>query len=126
MKNKVNLIGRLGRDPEEHQFSDGDKVATINLATTEKWKDQNGNPQEATEWHTVKFYKKQAEIVLKYLKKGDLIDIEGKLKTRKSEKDGHQTYFTEIIGRNMIMLGKKKNENVPETQIEEGDDDLPF
>lgn len=104
--NKVILIGNLGRDPEVRYMPSGDAVATLNLATTEKWKDKSGEAQEQTEWHRVSFFGRQAEICGEYLRKGSSIYVEGRLQTRKwTDKDGNERYTTEIRGDRMQMLG---------------------
>lgn len=108
--NRVTLIGNLGTDPEVRYMTNGDAVANISVATTETWKDKNGERQEKTEWHRVTFYRKIAEIVGQYLKKGSQVYIEGKLVTRKWEdkKTGEEKYTTEIIANEMKMLGGKR------------------
>jgi len=104
--NKVILIGNLGRDPEVRYMPSGDAVATLNLATTEKWKDKAGEAQEQTEWHRVSFFGRQAEICGEYLRKGSSIYVEGRLQTRKyTDKEGVERYSTEIRGDRMQMLG---------------------
>jgi single-strand DNA-binding protein len=104
--NKVILIGNLGRDPEVRYMPSGDAVATLNLATTEKWKDKNGEAQEQTEWHRISFFGRQAEICGEYLRKGSSIYVEGRLQTRKwTDKEGNERYTTEIRGDRMQMLG---------------------
>jgi single-strand DNA-binding protein len=103
--NKVILIGNLGRDPEVRYLPSGDAVANLNLATTEKWKDKNGEMQEQTEWHRVAFFGRQAEICGEYLRKGSSVYVEGRLQTRKwQDKDGNERYTTEIRGDRMQML----------------------
>lgn len=104
--NKVILIGNLGRDPEVRYMPSGDAIANLSVATTETWKDKAGEKQEATEWHRVVFFGKQAEICGQYLKKGSQIYVEGSLRTRKwQDKDGQDRYTTEIRGDRMQMLG---------------------
>jgi len=104
--NKVILIGNLGRDPEMRYLPSGDAVANLRIATTEKYKDKSGEMQEATEWHTVAFFGKTAEVCGQYLKKGSQIYVEGSLRTRKwQDKDGNDRYTTEIRGDRMQMLG---------------------
>jgi len=106
--NKVILIGNLGRDPEVRYLPSGDAVANLNVATTEKWKDKNGEQQEQTEWHRVAFFGRQAEICSEYLRKGSQVYIEGRLQTRKwTDKDGNERYTTEIRGDRMQMLGAR-------------------
>ncbi len=104
--NKVIIIGNLGKDPEVRYMPSGDAVANLTVATTDVWKDKEGNKQEATEWHRVSFFGKQANICDKYLKKGSQIYVEGSLRTRKwQDKDGNDRYTTEIRGDRMQMLG---------------------
>lgn len=105
--NKVILLGNLGADPEIRYMPNGDAVATVRLATTESWKDRNsGEKREATEWHRVVFFRKLAEIVGEYLKKGSSVYIEGRIRTRKwQDKDGQERYTTEIEATEMQMLG---------------------
>lgn len=96
--NKVMLIGNLGRDPEIRYMPSGDAIATLNLATTDTWKDKGGEKQERTEWHRIIMFGKQAEIAGEYLKKGSQIYIEGRLQTRKwTDKSNVERYTTEIV-----------------------------
>lgn len=108
--NKVQIIGNLGRDPEVRHTSDNRAIANLTLATSESWEDKAGQKQEKTEWHRVVVFGKLAEIVEKYLKKGDSVYFEGKLQTRKwTDKDGQERYTTEVVvdrGGQMVMLGK--------------------
>jgi len=118
--NKVILIGNLGRDPEVRYMPSGDAVATLNLATTEKWKDKSGEQQEQTEWHRVSFFGRQAEICGEYLRKGSQIYVEGRLQTRKwTDKDGNERYTTEIRGDRMQMLGGRGGAGAPEPMARE-------
>lgn len=104
--NKVILIGNLGRDPEMRYMPSGDAIANLRIATTDKYKDRNGDMQEATEWHSVSFFGKTAEICGQYLKKGSQVYVEGSLRTRKwQDKEGNDKYTTEIRGDRMQMLG---------------------
>ena len=105
--NKVILVGALGRDPEVKYMPNGEAVANFSMATSENWKDKSGAKQERTEWHNIVAYRKLAEIMGEYLKKGSPVYIEGKLQTRKWEKDGVTRYTTEIIADSMQMLGSK-------------------
>jgi single-strand DNA-binding protein len=106
--NKVILIGNLGKDPETRYMPNGDAVTNITLATTETWKDKNGEKQEKTEWHRVTFYRKLAEIAGEYLKKGRSVYVEGRLETRKwTDKAGVERYTTDVIATDMKMLGSK-------------------
>jgi len=105
--NKVILIGNLGSDPEVRYLANGDAVANVSLATSESWKDKaTGQPQERTEWHRLVFYRRGAEVVGQYLKKGSKIYVEGSLRTRQWEKDGVKHYTTEVIASSMQMLDR--------------------
>jgi len=107
--NKVILIGNLGRDPETRYMPDGGAITNISIATTENWKDKNGDKQEKTEWHRVAFFGKLAEIAGEYLKKGSQVYVEGRLQTRKwQDKDGQDKYTTEIVANAMQMLGSRQ------------------
>lgn len=147
--NQVNLIGRLGQDPEFKALQNGG-VANLSLATSEKWRDKTtGEPKEATEWHRVVVYGKLAEICRDYLAKGSLIYIEGSLKTRKwQDQSGVERYTTEIQARNMRILssnnggqqqgGGQQQQQRPQQQQQQRqpqqggqppmnfDDDVPF
>jgi single-strand DNA-binding protein len=105
--NKVILIGNLGRDPEVRYLENGTAVANFTIATSETYKDRNtGQNVTQTEWHNVVFWRGLAEIAEKYLKKGNKIYVEGKLRTRNwQDKENNQRYTTEIVGENMTMLG---------------------
>ena len=103
--NKVILVGNLGRDPEIRYMPNGEAVANFSIATTENWKDKNGQKQEKTEWHNIVMYRRLAEIAGEYLKKGRPVYVEGRLQTRKWEKDGVTRYTTEIVADQMQMLG---------------------
>lgn len=146
--NKVILIGNLGKDPETRYMSSGDAVTNISMATTDVWKDKNGEKREKTEWHRVTFYRKLAEIAGEYLKKGRPVYVEGRLETRKwTDKNGIDRYTTEIIATDMKMLGSRpgsdsfepaeNNTNEPATSnqsstnkggngFDDMEDDIPF
>ena len=110
--NKVLLIGTLGRDPETRFMPNGEAVTNFSMATSENWKDKDGNKQSRTEWHNVVMYRKLAEIAGEYLKKGSTVYIEGRLQTRKWQtKEGQDRYTTEIIADQMQMLGSKAQSN---------------
>jgi single-strand DNA-binding protein len=108
--NKVIIIGNLGRDPEVRYTPSGAAVCNVSVATTRNWKDKNsGDKVEETEWHRVVFYDRLAEIAGEYLKKGRSVYVEGRLKTRKwQDKDGKDTYTTEIVAENMQLLGGRE------------------
>lgn len=142
--NRVMLIGNLGKDPDI-QFLEGNiGVAKFSLATTETYKDRSGKLISQTEWHTVVLWRGLAELAQKYLHRGSLVYIEGRLKTRSWEdKDGNKKFATEIVGDNLIMLDKRneggqtpgidslENMGHPDTELppnpeEGGDERLPF
>jgi single-strand DNA-binding protein len=108
MINKVILIGNLGADPEVRYTQNGAPVASFTVATTEKWKDQAGQLQERTEWHRLVAWNRLAEIAGEYLGKGSRVYIEGKLQTRKWDKDGVAHYTTEVVVRELKMLSPRK------------------
>ena len=136
--NKVILVGHLGADPETRFMPNGDAVANIRLATTESWKDKGtGEKKEITEWHRVVFFRKLAEIVGQYLKKGSAVYVEGRIRTRKwQDKEGQDRYTTEIEANEMQMLGGKSREEGQasttqgpkqhSTSFDDMDDDIPF
>ena len=144
--NKVILIGNVGKDPDTRNMQNGDAVTNLTLATTESWKDKDGVKKENTEWHRITFYRKLAEIVGQYCKKGQSLYVEGRLETRKwADKDGVERYTTEVVANAMQMLGGKqagsssepaKAATRPETPkvqapksnggFDDMDDDIPF
>ena len=106
--NKVILVGRLGKDPETRYMTNGEAVTNVSLATSENFKDKDGNKQERTEWHNLVFYRRLAEVAGEYLRKGSQVYIEGRIQTRKwQDKEGKDRYTTEIIVNEMQMLGGK-------------------
>ena len=112
MLNKVQLIGRLGKDPEIRYTQGSEAVATVSLATSESWKDKNGEKQEKPD-HNLVFYCRLAEVVGEHLKKGSLIYVEGKITTEKYQKDGEDRYVTKIVVSEMKMLGGNKTDGEP-------------
>lgn len=139
--NKVILLGRLGADPEVKTLESGTKVATIRLATTERYKDKEGNQKEMTEWHNVVLWRGLADITEKYLKKGGQVYIDGRIKTRKwTDQTGADRYSTDIVASEMTLLGGAPGQsNTPSSEsspsrgsessqppIGDIDDDLPF
>lgn len=139
--NKVILVGHLGKDPEVRHLDGGVTVASFPLATSESFT-KDGKKVEQTEWHNIVMWRGLADIASKYLQKGKLVYIEGKLRTRSFEdKEGHKKYTTEVVAENFTMLGRKsdfengnsgegnqsqkKEESVDFTQ-DNPDDDLPF
>ena len=106
--NKVILIGNVGRDPEMRYTQNGTAVANFSLATTERWKDRDGQQQEHTEWHRCVAWRRLAEIIGEYVTKGRQLYVEGRLRTRQWEdRDGNTRYTTEIDVQNMQMLGSR-------------------
>ncbi|MBP7953554.1 MAG: single-stranded DNA-binding protein [Nitrosomonas sp.] len=140
--NRVILIGNLGKDPETRYMQNGDAVTNITIATTETWKDKNGEKQEKTEWHQITFYRKLAEIAGEYLKKGSPVYVEGRLETRKwTDKNGIERYTTGIIANSLQMLGGKPESDSSSDQryedssttypkgssgFDDMEDDIPF
>lgn len=140
--NKVILVGHLGKDPEVRHLDGGVSVASFPLATSETF-NKDGRKVEQTEWHNIVMWRGLADVASKYLQKGKLVYIEGKLRTRSFEdRDGNKKYTTEVVAENFTMLGRKsdfENENGGSTQqstrqveqpmnLDSGspDDDLPF
>jgi single-strand DNA-binding protein len=111
--NKVILIGNLGKDPEERHFEGGRVKVSFPLATSETYKNREGEKVETTEWHNIVLWNKLGEIAAKYLHKGDKVFIEGKIRTRSWEDAGVKKYMTEINADNMTMLSPRKTEETP-------------
>ncbi|MGE4287879.1 MAG: single-stranded DNA-binding protein [Salinivirgaceae bacterium] len=110
MINKVILVGNVGKDPEVRHLESGVAVAQLPLATSETYKDKSGNKTTQTEWHNLVFWRGLADVVEKYVKKGDPLYIEGKIRSRSyDDKDGVKRYVTEIVVDNMQMLGRKSS-----------------
>jgi single-strand DNA-binding protein len=129
--NKVIIVGRVGRDPEIRYTGNGAAICNLSVATSRSWKDKNsGDKKEETEWHRVSMFDKLAEITGEYVKKGALVYVEGRLKTRKwTDKDGVEKYTTEIQAEQMQMLGGKQDGEraasaVPKTAGKTGFDDM--
>ena len=107
--NKVILIGRLGKDPIIRHTGAGKAVTSFSLATSERWTDKDGERQEKTEWHNVVVWGRMAESCAQYLMKGKEAYVEGRLQTRKYEKDGQERYLTEIVAQQVVFLGGRAN-----------------
>lgn len=115
--NKMLIIGFLGQDPEKKVTPNGNSVATVSIATTEKFNDKSGNKQEETEWHRVVFWNKQADLIAQYCKKGSQVYVEGKLKTREwKDKDGNKRWSTEVIASSFQFLDSKGQQQQPNQQ----------
>ena len=145
--NKVILVGNLGKDPEVRHLENGTAVANFPIATSESYKDKQGNRVDQTEWHNVVVWRKLAEIAENYLKKGSQIYLEGKLRTRSwDDPQGNKKYTTEVVADTFTMLGRKEDNqnsgnsgttaynhptniastsNVANNSVQE-EDDLPF
>lgn len=107
LKNSVQLIGRLGNDPEIRNFESGKKMASFSLATNESYLNSKGEKMTDTQWHNIVVWGKKADVVEQYLKKGSEIALEGKLINRSYEKEGQKKYITEISLNELLMIGKK-------------------
>lgn len=122
MVNKVILVGNLGKDPQTRSTPNGQEVATLTVATSEKFKGKDGELQERTEWHTVVVWGKQAESCGKYLSKGRQVYVEGRLATRKwTDKEGAERYSTEVVAETVKFLGQGERKNA-----QAGADDLGY
>lgn len=118
--NLVQLIGAVGNDPEVRTVQGGAKVAQFNLATSERFKDRDGNQHEDTTWHTIVVWNNRADFVEKYVKKGSNLFVSGKLRTRKwTDQQGNNRYSTEVLAENIQMLDRKPKDAKPV------DEDLP-
>ncbi len=140
--NKVIIVGNLGDNPKMAHTSGGNAVANLSIATSENWKDSNGEKQERTEWHRTTLFGRLAEVAQQYLSKGSKVYVEGKLQTEKwQDKDGVERYTTKIIGNQMQMLDSKNdaksnnassakgyaNKNVQKSSSDNDfNDDIPF
>lgn len=128
MYQRVEIIGRLGADPETRYTQNGMTVTAFKVATSKSWKDKQGQRQERTEWHNVTAFNKLAEICGEYLRKGSLVFVTGELQTDKWEKDGVTRYTTKLIASEMKMLGEKgepKEQSKPQ-EPDDFDDEVPF
>ena len=134
--NKVILLGHLGKDPEVKKLDSGKSVANFSLATSEVYKNKEGEKVTNTEWHNIVLWSPLAEIAESYLKKGSQLYLEGKISNRSYEdKDGVKKYISEVVGRDITLLGRPPNESSGESSNNEGSagssvsdevDDLPF
>lgn len=128
--NKAIIVGNLGADPEQRSLPNGNAVTNIRVATSETWKDKNtGDNQERTEWHSIVFFGKLAEIAGQYLTKGSKVYIEGALRTRQWEKEGQKHYTTEIIASELQMLdsrGEPEQKARQEAPADDFDQNIPF
>jgi single-strand DNA-binding protein len=129
MVNKVQLLGNIGKDPEVRETKAGN-VANMVMATSERYTDKSGQKQEKTEWHNLVVFGKLADVVAKYVKKGDKLYVEGSITTRKWEdKEGNTRYTTEVKVRDLTMLGGGEKKSAQPAAVAAGEDedsDLPF
>lgn len=116
--NRVQLIGRLGKDPESKFTPTGKKVTSFSLAVSSRWKDKNGETREATEWVNIEAWGRLGDVCQQYLHKGSLVFVEGRLKTEKYEANGETKYFTKVVIQNLEFLDKKPADE-PMTMVEE-------
>ncbi len=124
LRNSVRLYGNVGQDPEIKSLENGNKLAKFTLATSEKRKDQKGNLTEETTWHHIVAWSPQAELIQKYVTKGDRLSIEGKLTNRSYEgKDGSKKYITEIVIHELLLAGSPKAKL---RDAKDSDENLPF
>jgi len=129
--NRMTILGNLGKDPEVKTTASGKKVATLTIATTESWKNSEGERVEETEWHRVIIWGRKAEVAEQYLRKGREVYIEGKKKTRNYEADGQTKYITEIIAHDMQLIGGRppqtpEDVNTYHNQQPANYDDIPI
>ncbi len=125
--NKVILIGNIGKDPEVRYLESGVAIAKFPLATNDSYKNKDGSKVDQTEWHNIVVWRKTAEFAEKYLKKGSLVCVEGKIKTRSWEdKDGNKKYITEIIGDSLTILGRKGSDSPgADVSVESAEPSMP-
>lgn len=122
--NKVQLIGRLGRDPETRFTPSGTKVANFSVAVGRRWRNSDGQVQEETDWFNVVAWGRLAEVCQEYLSKGRLVYIEGRIKTDRYEVEGETRYSTKVVARNMQMLERKPEEPEPDPPAEDEDNEV--
>ena len=125
--NKAIILGNLGKDPEVRYTPDGRAVTTFSVATTEKYKDKEGNPQESTEWHRIVVWDRLAEICGEYLSKGKSVYVEGSIRTRSWEdREGNRRYTTEIVGRTVQFLSPRGEETRRSSKPPSAEDDFVY
>ena len=136
--NKIMLIGNVGSDPEVRSTASGTRLAKMSLATNRQWTNKDGSEQEKTEWHRLTVWGKLADVVERYVKRGDRLYVEGRIEYSESESDGQKTSWTNVNVFEMVMLGgatgggggggsfQRDTSPAPAPPISEADDDLPF
>ena len=117
--NRVQLIGRLGKDPETRFTPNGRSVTSFRVAVDRHWRSSEGEPKEATDWFNIDAWGRLGEICQEYLSKGSLVFLEGRLQTDQYEKDGETRYFTRVIARSIQFLDRREKEAEPELDLEE-------
>jgi len=125
--NSVALLGNVGRNPETKTLPSGTVASTFSLATTERYKDKDGEWQDVSEWHNIVSYGKVAEVIRDYVSKGSKLYLQGRLTTRSWEKDGQKHYRTEVVVNEIVLLdgkGEKKQTQAPQETV--SDDDIPW
>ena len=116
LRNRVQLIGRVGKDPEIITLEDGKKLAKFSIATTEHYRDRNGDKIAVTNWHHVSFWNTYASVVEKFVFKGNEVAVEGKLASRSWEDmNGTRHFQTQVVGYNLVLMGKKAESSVVES-----------
>ena len=123
--NRVQLIGRLGKDPETRFTPKGSKVCSFSMAVDRHWRGADGESKEATDWFNVEAWGRLGEVCQEYLGKGRLVYVEGRLQTDQYEKDGEKRYFTKVVAQQMQMLERKAGEEEPAPPAAE-DEEFPF
>ena len=127
---KTIVIGRLGRDPETREISSGVSVTGFSVAVNEKWKNKSGETQEHTEWYKIQAWGSQGDFVGRYLKQGDLVYVEGRMRTRQYDRDGTTVYHTDLNADRVTALTPRDHGSLPAAKITGGmpaqDEDLPF
>lgn len=124
--NRVQLIGHLGKDPETRFIPTGNKVCKFSVAVNRKWKSSNGEPKEATDWFNIEAWGRLGEICQKYLTKGSLVFVEGRLQTDKYEENGETRYFTKILLQSMQMLDRKEGESQAGEEVSLSDEQVLY
>ncbi len=122
--NRIELIGRLGKDPEVRYTPSGKKVTTFSVAVGHRWRDKEGNRHEETDWFNVEAWGRLGEVCAQYLTKGQLVYLEGRLKTDRYEADGQTRYFTKVVLRGMQML--ERREPAPEEEEMLAEEPAPY
>lgn len=124
--NRVQLIGRLGRDPETRFTPSGKKVTKFSIAVDRRWRSTEGEQKEATDWFNIEAWGRQGEVCQEYLKKGSLVYVEGRLQTDITGEGDDRRYFTKVVLQGMQMLERRHGEEEPSPPEEDAEDEFPF